>query len=186
MKRFLSLFLVLILCVSFASAEVYTPDLGMDMNTFIQKYNAIGSALGSSLVSLKDPYNWTKYDKYNVAWLQPDSKSGVTILLLSSDPANVKSTKAGLDSIQIFMDKDSDFLSLITIANRCTQIFSDDVFGSNFAPLYTSDVISFYYQNATGSDYSAYRTIDVDQTYILSFFKSFNQYYFTITLRGEE
>lgn len=186
MKRFSILFLVFALCISFAFAAEYTPDLGMDFDSFIMKYNAIGSALGSSLVSLKSPFNWTEFKEYHVGWLIPDSNSGVTILLLSSDPSNVKTTKSGLDAVQIFMEKESDFLSFITVSNRCTQIFSDNIFGANFAPLYTSDLISYYYQNATGTDYSAYRTIDSEERYVLSFFKSSNQYYFTITLRGDQ
>lgn len=186
MKRYFILICIFILCLPVASAEEYSPELSMDINSFILKYNAIGSSLDSSLVSLKGPYKWTEFDKYHVSWFSPDSKSGVTILLLSADPSNVRSTKAGLDSVQIFMEKDSDFLSFITIASRCTQIFSDDIFGANLAPLYISDLISYYYQNSNGTDYSAYRTIDANQLYILSFFKTYNQYYFTITLRSNQ
>ena len=184
MKRSFCIFLaifILIPCLSFA--DNYSPALGMDFSSFITKYNSIGTALNSPLVALKDPFFWSVYENYNVAWYKPDKNSNVTILLLSADPVNVKNNKSGLDSIQIFMTGPSDFLSLITITNRCTQVFSNSFLGSNFSALYSSDLIAYYYENATSTDFSACRTIDTDQIYNLNFFIVSGQYYFTITLR---
>ena len=188
MKRCFLVILSFLIVFSFsvsAFAGSDAADLGMDMNTFMQKYNAIGSSLSSSLVKLEKPYKWTTYNNYSVAWLKPDNKSGVTILLLSSESSIVRDTSYGLDMIQIFMDNDSDFLSLITVTSRCVQVLSDPFFGYSMAPFYVSDLISYYYENVYASGGSAYRTIDTEEKYILTLFKSSNQYYFSISLRGE-
>ena len=180
---------VLALCLllpALSLSEEYSPALGLTVSSFMLKYNAVGSSLNSSLLSLRRPFQWTKFSDYNVAWLEADRNSGVTILLLSSDPLNAGSIVAGVDQIQVFTDRDSDFMSLITVASRCVQLFSDDLFGANLAPLYVADVISYYWENANDTEYFAYRSIDAAQNYIIRFFKSSGQYYFTINPRGEE
>ena len=188
MRRLLCLFLVLLFLpvVSLASSASpdYEPSLKMNMSTFVTKYNALGSSLSSSLLPLEKPFQWSTYDKYRVAWFNTDKKSGVKILLLSADPKAGVGLEAGIDVIQIYMEKPADFLSFVTIAVRCSQLFSSELFGSSLAPLAVADIMSYYYENSTGS-YYAYRSLDSENIYALMFFMDHDSYYFEICPRGD-
>lgn len=184
MKRFLCFLIVLVLLpiLSFASSA-YEPSLGMDISTFIAKYNSLGTSLASSLTALEKPYQWTNFNKYRVAWFNTDKNSGVKILFLSSDPKAGLGLDAGIDIIQIYMENPADFLSFITIAIRCSQLFSNQFYGSTLAPFCVADIMSFFYENI-GSQQSVYRSLDSDDVYALMFFKDHNSYYFEICLRS--
>lgn len=167
---------------SFASAEksTYSPALGLTMEQFISKYNAIGSSLTSPLIALDKPYYWSTYGDYNIAWYKADSKASTSILLYTKDTNNKKSTKSGLDMVQIYIEKETDFLSLITVTLKCTEIFAQDLFGNSMAPYYLSSVIKYYYENCLNTDLTAIHTIDADNTNMIQFYKSGNEYFFVI------
>ena len=184
MKRFFCLLFALVLLPVFSFASsAYQPELGMDISTFMSKYNSLGSSLSSSLTALEKPYQWTSFEKYRVAWFNPDKKSSVKILLLSADPKAGLSLDSGVDIIQIYMENPADFLSFVTIAIRCSQLFSTEFFGSSLAPLCVGDILSYFYENSSTS-YSAYRSLDSDNVYALMFFIDQNSYYFQISLRS--
>ena len=169
---------------SFALAEKekkpYTPALGLTMDQFISKYNAIGSSLTSPLIALDKPYYWSTFGDYNIAWYKADSKASTSILLYTKDTDNKKSTKSGIDMIQIYIEKESDFLSLITVAQKCAEIFAQDLFGNSMAPYYVGSVIEYYYENCYGTDMTAIYGIDADNTNVLQFYKTGNEYFFAI------
>ena len=104
-------------------------------------------------------------------------------MILSTDPKAGVGLDAGIDTIQLYMDNTADFLSFVTIAVRCSQIFSTEFFGSSLAPLAVADIMAYFYENSAGS-YYAYRSLDSDNVYALMFFKDHNSYYFQICLRS--
>ena len=181
MKKLITIILILAMALPAAApADAYKSELGMTMNEFIMKYNSIPSALGSPYVPLKKEYNWSKMDDYNIAWFYPCSDESVKIMLLSKDEKAGKSLSAGLDMIKIYAY--SDLLGLISVTKRCTGIFTPDFFGMSLAPYYITDIISYYYENGVEkSGYIAYRSIDTEEKYALSFFK-YQGYYFQISL----
>ena len=183
MRKLLALLLILLFipCVSNAGDAAYSPGLEMTMEDFVSKYNALGSSLDSPLMALKVPTKWTVFNGQNVAWFKADSKSGVTILLLSKDKGAGKKLSAGLDEIQIYTSKASEFQALITVAMRCADLYASEILTLNIAPYAIAQVISYYYDNNyDNSGYTSYQGIDVDQKFIINYWHTGSDYYFSI------
>lgn len=182
MKRFLSTILVLILTFSLAAAEDYTPALNMTIDEFMTRYNALGSALGSSLIALIKPDQWTKHNQYNVAWFSPDSKSGVIMLLLSADHNSGTRLDAGLDCVQVVLPLQVDYLSFLTVSERCSRLFSEELLGVSMGPYFLINVLQNYYENNyEEKGWSSLHQLDVDGNFYMQFFKEQNKDVFEIT-----
>jgi len=184
-KKCFALFMILALvlsCPSAFSESSYQPKMNMTMDDFINQYNAIASPLGSPLKLIEKPYQWTLWDKYGVAWFGADSKSGVTILLESSDPqSSIQSTSCGLDRIQIYCDKKDDLLPLIAISCRCISLFSPKVFTLDTSYYFVSEILTLYYENNCQERNLSYqRQMEADGTMYVRFFHDSGYYYFEI------
>ena len=67
MKNVITIVMIIIMLsasVCFADSGSYSPALQMSMDTFIQRYNNLGSALGSPLIALSNP-KWYSEKNYN-------------------------------------------------------------------------------------------------------------------------
>jgi len=181
MKRLLCFLCVFVFLPVLSFADSYTPVLGMSIDTFIQKYNSIGASLTSSLLGLSSPKGWMKSGDYNAACFAADSKANVYILLQTLDNKDAKGTASGLDSVQIVAYSSADFMSLITVAEKCTRIFSPSLLGTSWSPKYITDLIIYYYENINDNYSYAYNVIDSDNNFILYFFGSDNGYIFELT-----
>ncbi len=182
MKRVMLIVLLLVLVCSAAVAESYTPQLGMTIQEFIGQYNSVSSPLTSPLKAMSKPILWTDMDEYVVAWLYPDPNSKVTVFLCSMDKEKGESNDAGLDMIQIGMEKEADFLSFITIVARCSEVFGESVFGVKLTSQMIVECMKGYYENDCaaqgmmwGGDISS-----TDPSVKLAFFKDANWHYFQI------
>lgn len=177
----LSLLLFLLVPVFSLSESSYAPKLGMTMEEYILKYNAVPAPLGAPYKSLDQPAFWTNYEEYQVAWFYPEGASKVALLLMSTDTAYEKSTKLGLDIVQVFAMSPEGWIPLLSITNRCTGIFVEDPLGLSTASILILDIVNYYYENTgENTDYIAYRALDVDETLALTFGYA-DGYYFMIT-----
>lgn len=180
MKKAIVIMLSVLIIFSASIAEEYQPQLGLSMNDFIIKYNAIGSALGSPLVALKTQKQWTVFNDYNVAWFAPDSKKPIILVMMSKDPAG-KTLNAGLDRIQITMTSPSDFLSFLTVSDRCAQLFAQDILSVSTSQFCLYGTMEYYYEsNSEGTDQYAYWQINQDPVRFCRFFMDNGQYVFDI------
>ena len=190
MKKTVSILITILLITSLATASAvstYSPELGMSMSDFVQKYNAIGSALNSSLIALNIPIQWLDIEGNSVTYFMADKNSGTKIFLVSADPDNKNNLSAGLDQIQIHIESASDFPALITIADKCASLFADNIFGTSLSSFAITYVISYYYENVKdGSGYTAYRMLDTEEKYLIQFWKEQSGYYFAITPNTDE
>ena len=144
--------LVLVPCVSFSeispAESSYSPDLNMTLSQFMNKYNSIGSALGSSLVSFSsDNYHFFDGSDYNSFVFSPDTISGVALCVQSKDFDTGNGINAGVDCVEIAMPNSIDFPSFLTIAKRCAQMFADDYFAESSAMINIYELIIKYYEN---------------------------------------
>lgn len=173
MKKCLCIFLILFLLLPSASwaSEPYTPALGMTMDDFIMKYNALGAPFGSSLTGLTSPMFWTIQDGMNVAWFKTDNNTSTCIRLYTADPTFfIHSTAHGLDRIQIFINKPDDFLALISVGTRCVSLFAFDMFGTSMDSYFVGSILKHYYDNGPlSTDRFSYQQINSDQDYYLNF-----------------
>ena len=181
MKKLITIALILAMLLPAAAlAESYEPLLGMTMDEFILKYNAVSAPLESPYVSLNKPFSWTKWEGFNVAWFYADKTKTVTILLLSKDPTNSVTT-SGLDEIQIFAKSDSAWVPLIGVTNRCASLFSAQLFGTSMSPMYIGDTIAYYYENnCEEKGLTAMHSLDEDNSISIIFFHQ-DTYYFKIS-----
>ena len=187
MKTTVERILILLLSVLFLSPSVskseasYTPKLGMNMDEYILKYNALPATLGSPYKSLEKPAFWSEFEGYQVAFFYPENDSAVALLLMSADKSNTKSTKAGLDVVQVFSFAKENWIPLINITKRCASIFAEEFFGVSMASLSIIDALNYYYENNLEKQgYTSYRSLNSDETIALSFGYS-DGYYFMIT-----
>ena len=181
-RKFILLLLALALLVPAAASADYTPALGMTMDTFMAKYNAIPASIGAPYSPLTVPYQWSVFQSYNVAWFHADPESQVTVLLLSEETGKGNTTQAGLDVIQIFTPAAEDFIPLISVTSRCAEIYAMVLFGESMAPLYLANVLRSYYE--TGAEKNGeyvFHTIDENFRYEIKFFKSEGCYFFEIS-----
>lgn len=187
MKKKVAGLLSLLLAVFFLfpsgslSESSYSPKLGMTMDEFIIKYNAVPTTLDSPFKSLAMPAFWTDFDEYHVAWLYPESSSAVGLLLLSADKDNLKSTKAGLDVVQVFSLSKDSWIPLICVTKRCAGIFSEEVFSLSLDSFSIIEALKYYYENGLEKKgYTSYRSLTSDESVALSFGYS-DGYYFLIS-----
>ena len=183
MKRLFALILVLVFLPLFCLSEsAYSPALSMTMQDFVSKYNMNGVPFGSSLKGLERAYNWSAWDKYHVAWFEADSKSSVTILLETTDPAFVPGfLTSGVDRIQIYITNDRDFPALISVASRCLSMFASNVLGLDTSYYYIAQIIKDYYENNCFEKKLTYqRQLESGGNIYLCFFNDSGYYYFDI------
>ena len=185
MKRLISIVLILALLLPAAvMADSYIPKLEIGITGFITKYNSLPAALNSPFLALDEPYKWTEWGGYQVAWFYPTEDHNVTILLATEDPRG-KTLSSGLDMIQIFSA--SDWVQLLSVTNRCSQLFSYEYLGTNFAPYCIADVVAYAYENdfyQNGA--SAYRALDADNKFIISYFRGDYDYFQISSMEGEQ
>ena len=180
MKRLVALLLILAVLVPAAGSAAYTPALGMTMQEFVDKYNAVQAPLGAPYVPLAKPVKWTTYEGSPVACFYPLKDFSVLLLLLSNDPLGARTTDMGLDNVQIYINEEKYFVPFISISERCANVFSSDMFGLDAATYAVGSTIRFYYENNLEErGLTAYNVLDGDQKYALYFFRS-DGYYFSI------
>lgn len=184
MKKLIAVLLVLTLIFPAAAfASDYTPALGMTMKEFVQKYNAVQAPLGAPYNQLNEFFadDWTYYNGYKCAWVYPEKSRKVALIMLTKDTSEGRLLTCGLDMIQLYIAPNEDIVPLISLAIRCASIFSEDFLTVSTASFCVADVIKYYYEsNAKEKNYSAYRQLNVEKSYILSFCYS-DGYYFQIS-----
>ena len=181
MKKLITLILILALALPALALAEYSPKLGMRLDEFINKYNAISAPLESPYKSINNPSSWTKYDIYDVAWFSPANNSSATILLLSADPGAGHVLSRGLDMVQIFIKNDADFVDLISITSRCAELFAPSFLGTSMGNLIITNLMKYYYENNyKKSGGYVYNALNEDNTIQLQFFKADGYYYFSI------
>ena len=182
MKKLATTFLALLLIFSYASAEEYSPKLGMTMADFIQKFNALPAQLEAPYVALTEPSFWAAIGR-NAAWFQPDSSANTYIVLISDEPGRRHSLDVGLDKIQIYVKNSKQFVSLFCVAYRCAQLFASDVLGTSMAPFSLMNAVSYYHEsNAKSKNLVAYSPLIVDDvSLVLSFYDGADGFYFQIS-----
>jgi len=179
-KTILFILAVFIILNAVSYAEEYEPALGMKMSEFISKYNAIGTPLGSTLLALREPEKWTKLNNSDVAWFAPARGESTRIYLISSDPAG-QNLSSGLDRIQISMDTPYDFLSFLTVADRCAQLFAADIFTVSMSKHCVYSAMTYYFENnLDGTGMCSYNQINAETKICCKFFSSENLYYLEI------
>jgi hypothetical protein len=162
MKKLITIILILALILPTAAlADSYIPKLEIGISGFITKYNSLPAALNSPFLSLKEPYQWTEWGEYQVAWFYPTEDHHTTIALITADPRG-KALSSGLDMIQIFSA--SDWVQLLSVANRCSQLFSYEYMGMNLAPYCIADIVSYAYEN---NCLNAYRQLDSENKFLI-------------------
>lgn len=186
MKRFLVLLILIALLVPASGLAEYSPDLGMTINEFIQKYNAQGSSLSSPLIALKTPYNWAKVDGANVAYFTVANGIDVYIGLFSYDPDKTRDLSGGLDYLFVGCQNPKDFLAFVTAGVKCTDVFAEDFYtGYSMAPHYVSSVMKYYYENQSSDEnYVALQPIDSVSNRNLMFTSVNGGYMFGIGVEG--
>lgn len=186
MKKLITIILILALLLPAASLadeskEKYKASLGMTIETFINKYNAVAAPLGNSYMMLDKPISWTASDVYNFAWFVPAKDSSVVIGLGTKQKDATHVLTGGLDLVEILMQKDTDFLDLISVTARCTDIFSVNYFNMSMGENSITRLMRFFYESGyKGSQGSAYLAINEDYSISLEFCYSENKYYFLI------
>ena len=184
MKRLIAIILILVMLVPAAAlAEDYSPALGMNKEEFFLKYNAISAPLGSPYNKIEKSYHLSANGVYTYFWFKPAQNSSVVLFLATKDS---DFSNYGIDMIQIGTNNKDDFIDLISIAARCSDIFASDILGTKLSAYRVGEVIRYYYENGCkSSGLYAYNGLDNDGVYLLSFFESEGWYYFQIsTLEG--
>ena len=186
MKRFLVLLILIALLVPASGLAEYSPDLGMTMNEFIQKYNAHGSSLSSPLIALKIPSYWDKVDGANVAFFTVTNGTDVYIGLSSYDPGKTRDLSGGLDYLLVGCQNPKEFLAFVTVGIKCTEVFAEDFYtGYSMAPYYVSSVMKYYYENRSSDEnYVAFQPIDSVSNRNLIFTSANGNYMFGIGVEG--
>ena len=182
MKKLIALFIVLFLIPIAVTADTsYYPTLNMTMDEFILKYNAIPATLESPYKTLAKPALWTDFNGYQVAWFYPEKSSTIALLLLSKDKINTKSTKAGLDAIQIISLSKDSWLPLLSVTKRCASLYGEELFTISTASFGIIEALNYYYENnLQEKGYTSYRSLNADETLAISFGYS-DGYFFSIT-----
>lgn len=181
MKKLLAIFLIIALLLPVSVLADYSPALNMTINDFLLKYNAVQASLEAPYLALDKPFKWSLWDEYHLAWFKADKNGSVTILLMTKDPSDAQMLTSGLDMIQIFSNKESDFVPLISITNRCASIFAIQLLGTSFAPQRITQVMNNYYENnCKEKGLVAYSGLDENNELVIAFFYD-GQYYFEIS-----
>ena len=181
MKKLITMILILALLLPAAALADYSSKLGMTMKEYIAKYNSVTAPLGSPYQKLDNPYQWTKFNDYNVAWFSPAKGSSVIILLLSKDPIG-NDLSCGLDMIQICTNNSKDFIDLVSITERSGEPFADNLFGISIVDLRVGQLLRYYYDNGyKDSKGCAYWSINETTSTMLAFFEPEGWYYFQIS-----
>ena len=186
-QRALILFLVILVLVPVLSRSEssYASQLGMTMDDFILKYNALPAPLEAPYNALTKPAFWSDYEEYQVAWFYPESTSKVAILLLSKDTTHEKSTDAGLDAIQVFALSNEGWIPLLSISKRCADVFVNMDWAQSASSYLIMETVNYYYENLLEkTGYVSYRALNDDETLALSFGYA-DGYYFMITPMDE-
>ena len=178
MKRFLALLILIVFLP--VSGLAYSPGLGMSVQEFMDKYNAIPASLGSLYLPLSQPDEWVKSDGYQVAWFHAAQNSDVRIMLMSQDDEAGQSLQTGLDAVRIYNFRPLDFVSFISTAIRCTSLFALDVANTSTAYYHVAETIKYYYENVNDLFSSAVTTIYADAPVQLVFKQIGNESYFEI------
>lgn len=181
MKKLITIILILALLLPAAAFAAYSPALGMDMKTFVQKYNAVQAPLNAPIALLETMDDW-KYDNGSwLAWYYGDKDKRINIALESKDPLAGKDLAGGLDTIVIMADE-QDLIALIDIAMRCTDPFTDDILTVDTSTYFVGDVLRFFYENnAKQTGFTSYRPLTADGKIILSMFYIDGSYFFRIS-----
>lgn len=182
-RKLMSILFVLLFLLPTASVSEssYSPKLGMTIEEYILKYNAVPATLESPYKSLDKPAFWTDFNEYQIAWFYPEKDSTVALLLMSTDKSNTKNVKAGLDAIQVFSLSKDNWIPLVAITKRCASIFAEELFGISTASFGIIEAINYYYENdLEKKGYTSYRPLTTDETLALSFGYA-DGYYFLIT-----
>ena len=180
MKKLFAVLLILALILPVAApAESYTPVLGMNMQEFLNKYNAVSAPLGSPYRKLENPIQWTKYDEYNAAMFMP---TNTIIMLLMTKQKNIATTTvSGLDCVAIMSTNNDDMVDLISVTLRVLELFTDNLFGVSVGSFRLSQVIRYYYENNCKTDTGyAYWELDEEKTKVLGLSKAGEGYMFVI------
>lgn len=184
LKKLVIVFLIFTLIMpAVVSAADYTPALGMTMQEFVQKYNAVQAPLGAPYIQLNEYFadDWSYSNGYRCAWVYPETTKKAALIMMTKDPNNGMIFTSGLDMIQLYIAPNEDFIPLISLAIRCASIFSEDILTISTASFCVADVIKYYYEsNAKEKNYSAYKQLNAGSPYIISFCYS-NGYYFQIS-----
>ncbi len=149
------------------------------MDEFIIKYNAVPTALDAPYKPLDKPVLWTDFDEYHVAWFYPESSSAVALLLLSTDKENVKTTKAGLDAVEVYSLSKDSWIPLVCVTKRCSSIFSEEVFPLSLDSAGIINALTYYYENGldekryTSYSYFSDETVAISYGYFDGYFSSF-------------
>lgn len=182
MKKLLTLFLILALLLPAAALADYTPELGMTISEFIQKYNAVQAPLGAPYMPLLAPFDYSYFKDYTVTWFSPTNDKNVTILLMSKDKDQTNALNAGLDAIQIYTSNSDSFVDLICITARCTDLFAANIFGMSIGELNITRVMRYYYENnLKAMDQISYIQINEEENKYIGFFCAAGDYYFQIS-----
>lgn len=180
MKKLITIILILALALPAVALAEYSPGLNMTMSDYMNKYNSIQAALGAPYAALVKPTSWTIWNDYHVAWFNADNDKTITILLMTKDPADAQMLTSGLDKIQIFAKSEKNFVELISITDRCANVFSSELFGVSFSALRITNTIKSYYENnCKEKGLISYQTIDDNNEIALGFFFD-GTYYFDI------
>ena len=179
MKKLITIILILAMLLPAAALADYTPALEMYVDDFLMKYNAISAPIGSPYEKIEKSYDFSSTSEYRFQWYKPAKDSSVVIFLGTKDTQFVNS---GIDIIQIGTSNSKDFLDLISIATRCSDIFASDLFGTKLSGMQVNNVIRYYYENGLkGKTMLAYNILDTDEKYAISFFESDGWYTFQIS-----
>jgi hypothetical protein len=180
MKKLIAIILILALLLPAVSLADYSPMLGMTMEEYIAKYNAVSAPLGSPYKKLDRPYQWTTGDDVHAAWFKP-ADSSVVILLMSKDPQPIRLTGCGLDAIYLFTEDSKDLIDLISIAGRCAEPLSSNLFGLSLGEMRTGQLLRYYYENGyKNTNGYAYWAIDDTEKIVMAFSMSSGRYSFQI------
>jgi hypothetical protein len=181
MKKLITIILILALILPTAAlADSYIPKLEIGISGFITKYNSLPAALNSPFLALKEPYQWTEWGEYQVAWFYPTEDHHTTIVLITADPRG-RTLSSGLDMIQIFSA--SDWVQLLSVTNRCSQLFSNEYMGMNLAPYCIADIVSYAYEN---NCLNAYRQLDSENKFLISYFRDGMDYFQISSAEGQQ
>ena len=184
MRKLITIIMILALFPPAAAlAGDYTPALGMNMRDFILKYNAIEAPLGSPYVQLSTTVasDWTYFNYHWCAWLYPENTRRVAMILMTKDPFGGKDFVSGLDTVQLYAASAEDLIPLISLAIRCSRLFSAELLSVSTSSFCVADVIQYFFENNLKEQgMLAYKQLDAESDYCISLFYS-DGYYFQIS-----
>lgn len=179
MKKLLALILIIALAMPAAAGASASPALGMTLREFVTSYNSVQAPIGAPYVPLKEPYQWTDFNGYKVAFFYPTASTDILLLLMTKETESMDSS---LDAVQIFSSKTEQLIAQISITARCVDLFSDDLFGNSLSYIPVTNCIRYYYEsNAEKQGMSTYVSIDSDQKYALTLMRDSYGYTFQIS-----